>query len=84
VYQPRGVGLMHTRPKPSEPNYTHADESGRKPKQRQKQRFCCEFAVTVSWQKLPLSVGLPSCRTPVVRPAAPPPPRQLATGDLVR
>jgi hypothetical protein len=25
VYQPRGVGLMHTRPKPSDANYTHAD-----------------------------------------------------------
>ena len=31
VYQPRGVGLMHTRPKPSEANYTHGEVSWRKP-----------------------------------------------------
>jgi hypothetical protein len=30
VYQPRGVGLMHTRPKPSEANYTHGEVSWRK------------------------------------------------------
>ena len=30
VYQPRGVGLMHTRPKPSEANYTHGEASWRK------------------------------------------------------
>jgi hypothetical protein len=31
VYQPRGVGLMHTRHKPSNPHYTHG-----KPKRRKK------------------------------------------------
>ena len=30
VYQPRGVGLMHTQPKPSEANYTHGEVSWRK------------------------------------------------------
>jgi hypothetical protein len=30
VYQPRGVGLMHTRHKPSNPHYTHATALGRK------------------------------------------------------
>ena len=29
VYQPRGVGLMHSRPKPSEANYTHGNVSRR-------------------------------------------------------
>ena len=29
MYQPRGVGLMHSRPKPSEANYTHGDVSRR-------------------------------------------------------
>ena len=30
VYQPRGVGLMHTRHKPSNTHYTHASAEGRK------------------------------------------------------
>ena len=30
VHQPRGVGLMHTRPKPSEANYTHDKAPRRK------------------------------------------------------
>lgn len=30
VYQPRGVGLMHSRPKPSEANYTHDRQAPRK------------------------------------------------------
>jgi hypothetical protein len=30
VYQPRGVGLMHTRHKPSNAHYTHATAEGRK------------------------------------------------------
>ena len=30
VYQPRGVGLMHTRHKPSDAHYTHAKPEGRK------------------------------------------------------
>ena len=30
VYQPRGVGLMHTRHKPSNPHYTHAKAERRK------------------------------------------------------
>jgi hypothetical protein len=30
VYQPRGVGLMHTRHKPSDPHYTHGNCDGRK------------------------------------------------------
>jgi hypothetical protein len=30
VYQPRGVGLMHTRHKPSNPHYTHAKAMRRK------------------------------------------------------
>jgi hypothetical protein len=30
VYQPRGVGLMHTRRKPSNAYYTHATAEGRK------------------------------------------------------
>jgi hypothetical protein len=30
VYQPRGVGLMHTRPKPSNDHYTHGDVADRK------------------------------------------------------
>jgi len=30
VYQPRGVGLMHTRHKPSNPHYTHAKPEWRK------------------------------------------------------
>ena len=30
VYQPRGVGLMHTRHKPSNAHYTHADMGERK------------------------------------------------------
>ena len=30
VYQPRGVGLMHTRHKPSNAHYTHGTAEGRK------------------------------------------------------
>jgi hypothetical protein len=30
VYQPRGVGLMHTQHKPSNPHYTHGSPGGRK------------------------------------------------------
>jgi hypothetical protein len=30
VYQPRGVGLIHTRHKPSNTHYTHADTAGSK------------------------------------------------------
>jgi len=30
VYQPRGVGLMHTRHKPSNAHYTHGTADGRK------------------------------------------------------
>ncbi len=30
VYQPRGVGLMHTRHKPSNPHYTHGGLGQRK------------------------------------------------------
>ncbi len=30
VYQPRGVGLMHTRHKPSDAHYTHAGAHQRK------------------------------------------------------
>jgi hypothetical protein len=30
VYQPRGVGLMHTRHKPSNTYYTHDDVESRK------------------------------------------------------
>jgi hypothetical protein len=30
VYQPRGVGLMHTRHKPSNPHYTHGKPKRRK------------------------------------------------------
>ncbi len=30
MYQPRGVGLMHTRHKPSDAHYTHAIAGGRK------------------------------------------------------
>ena len=30
VYQPRGVGLMHTRHKPSNAHYTHGTARGRK------------------------------------------------------
>ena len=30
VYQPRGVGLMHTRHKPSNAHYTHGGVEGRK------------------------------------------------------
>jgi hypothetical protein len=30
VYQPRGVGLMHTRHKPSNAHYTHGGREGRK------------------------------------------------------
>ncbi len=30
VYQPRGVGLMHTRHKPSNAHYTHGSRDGRK------------------------------------------------------
>jgi hypothetical protein len=30
VYQPRGVGLMHTRHKPSDAHYTHGGREGRK------------------------------------------------------
>ena len=30
VYQPRGVGLMHTRHKPSNTHYTHGTADGRK------------------------------------------------------
>ena len=30
VYQPRGVGLMHTRHKPSDAHYTHGIAGGRK------------------------------------------------------
>jgi hypothetical protein len=30
VYQPRGVGLMHTRHKPSNAHYTHGSRHGRK------------------------------------------------------
>jgi hypothetical protein len=30
VYQPRGVGLMHTRHKPSDIHYTHGNRCGRK------------------------------------------------------
>lgn len=30
VYQPRGVGLMHTRHKPSNAHYTHGGWEGRK------------------------------------------------------
>lgn len=30
VYQPRGVGLMHTRHKPGKAHYTHASRLGRK------------------------------------------------------
>jgi len=30
VYQPRGVGLMHTRHKPSNPHYTHGKPKSRK------------------------------------------------------
>ena len=30
VYQPRGVGLMHTRHKPSNAHYTHDDAQQRK------------------------------------------------------
>src|ERR1700712_3623489 len=30
VYQPRGVGLMHTRHKPSNPHYTHGKAKRRK------------------------------------------------------
>ncbi|ORB20138.1 hypothetical protein BST36_20355 [Mycolicibacterium moriokaense] len=30
VYQPRGVGLMHTRHRPSNTHYTHAATDGRK------------------------------------------------------
>jgi hypothetical protein len=30
VYQPRGVGLMHTRHKPSNAYYTHGSRDGRK------------------------------------------------------
>jgi len=30
VYQPRGVGLMHTQHKPSDTHYTHANTESRK------------------------------------------------------
>jgi len=30
VYQPWGVGLIHTQPKPSAAHYTHAGVGGRK------------------------------------------------------
>lgn len=30
MYQPRGVGLMHTRPKPSDSHYTHGGVGWRK------------------------------------------------------
>ena len=31
MYQPRGVGLMHTRHKPSDAHYTRAEAARRKP-----------------------------------------------------
>ena len=39
MYQPRGVGLMHTRPKPSEANYTHGEAPRRKSSGARKTTF---------------------------------------------
>ena len=39
MHQPRGVGLMHARHKPSDAHYTHADAVRRKRNTKLKTRF---------------------------------------------
>lgn len=61
VHQPRGVGLMHTRPRPSGVNYTHDDACGRKhsdPSQRS--RFRVIVHASDRWRYLSRFVAMHS------------------------
>src|SRR5690242_9531316 len=54
VYQPRGVGLMHTRHKPSNAHYTHGSAEGRKCCLLKKAGDCTKDAVTGTCLELPI------------------------------
>ena len=52
VYQPRGVGLIHTRHKPSNAHYTHADTTQRKswfPMKSPRDLECCSDLRMADW-----------------------------------
>jgi HAD superfamily hydrolase (TIGR01490 family) len=53
VYQPRGVGLMHTRHKPSNAHYTHGSAEQRKYSVPENTRVAGKIAVTGTCRELP-------------------------------
>jgi len=53
VYQPRGVGLMHTRHKPSDFHYTHGGRAGRKTACQRKHLLAGKITVTGTCRELP-------------------------------
>jgi hypothetical protein len=54
VYQPRGVGLMHTRHKPSNAHYTHGSADGRKCCLLEKAHKNRKITVTGRCRELPI------------------------------
>ncbi|ORB32038.1 hypothetical protein BST38_04705 [Mycolicibacterium parafortuitum] len=54
MYQPRGVGLMHTRHKPSNAHYTHASEPQRKYRNGNAPRGCRKRSALDTCRELPI------------------------------
>ncbi|ORA52616.1 hypothetical protein BST22_11385 [Mycolicibacterium chubuense] len=81
VYQPRGVGLMHTRHKPSDAHYTHAGAGWRKTATQRSRSNPEKIAVLATCRELPicticrdLSLGRALCwRCDLIRPGDEPP-----------